>query len=125
MPDHPTNLVAVGFLFFPEFSSAAEFPPAAEPSLVVKPPLVAKPHELEPRENFEEDCCLLSCLRNMYVISFRASSIFCVSSKTALMFVNLRLSNGVEILGFSNLMNFTILLSIDVFVFIQSLKIQW
>lgn len=114
VPDHPAGLVAVGFLSF------LEFPPAAEP------PLVAEPCELDPRENFEEDCCcLLSCLGNVYVISFQASSISRALSKTALMLVNLRPSNGVEMPGFSDLVNFTILSSVDVFTLIQSLKIRW
>ena len=131
VPDHPANLVAVSFLSFPQLPPATKLLPAiksllvAEHSLVAKPLLVAEPRKLEPQENFEEDCYLLSCLRNMYVISFWVSSISYASSKMALMLVNLQPSNGVEMLGFSDFMNFTILSSISVFALVQSLKIGW
>ena len=58
MPDHSAGLVAVGFISFPELSPATESP------------LVTELCELELQENFKEDCCLLSFLGNVYMISF-------------------------------------------------------
>ena len=68
VPDHLTSLKAVGFLSFPLKPSLV----AVEPPLVAEFSLVTKPCELDLWKNFEEDCCccLLSCLGNMYVISF-------------------------------------------------------
>ena len=129
MPDHSTGLEAVGFLSFPSEPSLVAKPllVATEPPLAsAEPPLAAKPCELDLQENFEEDCCyLLSCLGNVYVISFQASSMFYALFKTALILVNLQPSNSMEMLDFSNLVNFTILLLVGVFALIQSLKIQW
>ena len=42
----------------------------------------------------------------------------CALSKMTLIFVNLRLSNGMEMLGFSNFVNFTIFLLVGVFALV-------
>ena len=69
MPDHPAVLKAVGFLsfFLESLPVAKPLLVAAEPSLAPAKPLpAAEPRELDPRENFKEDCCcLLSCLKNV------------------------------------------------------------
>ena len=77
IPDHPTGLKAVDFLYFP-----------LEPLLVAKPPLVAaepplviKPHELKPQENFKEDCSIYSHVWKKAHLDQRLKNVFSVKKQ--------------------------------------------